>query len=174
LPLIKESILLQSKSYPEYRYMKLSISLSLGDDGDAGDAASGIVVESRSTDVTHSILPRDAVFHLTGSVHQVVVAVAAAAVQAGQVEAALHLAAAALELEVWQAIRALSALVPHASQLYILADSVASEVVPAVAGGASVLVVGLAVGDFAVAVGEQEGAVALLAHVADLVAAPQH
>jgi hypothetical protein len=125
-------------------------------------------VEAGEADLAGVVLPRFTVFHFAGAVDQVIFAAAILAVKSANIGTALHFAEIALELEVGEAVSALPSLVSHAALVHGLADALRSEVVPAVAGRASVFVVGLAVDDFADAVGQLEGAVALLADLADL------
>jgi hypothetical protein len=76
-----------------------------------------LVVETWLADLAGTVLPGDAVLHLAGSVNERVHLAAFRAFDAVEVEAALHVALAALEFEVRQAISALATLISHTTQL---------------------------------------------------------
>jgi hypothetical protein len=125
-------------------------------------------------DIASAVFPRNAILHLAGPVNKVVLVIAFLAFEAIDVEASLQFANTALEFEIGKAISALSPLIPDASLLHGLADAFEVEVVSAVAGDTAILVVGLAVGNFAVSIGQLERLVALLADVGNFVPASKH
>jgi hypothetical protein len=137
-----------------------------------GQAATQLEVEASFADFARTVLPRKAVPHLTAPIAQIVLLTASDALQPVHLRAALNFALVALESETRKTVRALRALVADAAKFHRFAESLRSEVVAAVAGNAAVLVVALAVGDFAVAIREGEGPNALPAYVLHLVFAP--
>lgn len=139
----------------------------------APHALSALQVESRFADLAVSVLPGNAVLHRTTVIYKFVVLRASGALQIFDVLAAFDFALAALEPEVREAVSALSSLVADAAIFHGLADAFSSQEESAVAGDTFVVVVGLAVVDFAVAVAENEWLVAFFADVIDFILAAE-
>ena len=84
------------------------------------------------------------------------------------------MAFAAFEFEVREAVGADSSLIPHASRLHFLADSIVTQVKPAFAGNAFVFIVSLAIFDLAISIVQVKRPVAFRADVVDFLPATQH
>lgn len=148
--------------------IKLSLTLSIL----VQDALARLVVVPFLADFANAVLPGLTVLHIAPAVHKFILTRTLLAVYSVFIETALDFALVSLEFVVGVAVGALTSLIPNTAELNGLAQSFQSEVKPAVAGHASVIVVAFAVANFTVPLIQDERLHALLADMINLVLAP--